>query len=172
MESALIRTQDVADSQIAPLVTDSLLAGDPVAVARLDAAVEPLMRQSIRHIKVWDASTEVIYSDMAEAVGSPYAVEPWMSALLAGGEGTATFGEQRESETGDGIEGRFVEVYVRSDAEVGPLVFEAYFDESIVHAEQARLLQTMVPPVILGMVTLADRDALGWDSDHPSPELG
>lgn len=154
LESALIRTQDIADSQIAPLVTESLLEADPAAVARLDAVVEPLLRQSIQHIKVWDESNEVIYSDMAEAVGFPYRMEPWMSALLAGGEGTATFGVQRESEAGDGIGGRFVEVYVRSDAAVGPLVFEAYFDESIVHSEQARLLQTMVPPVILGMVTL------------------
>lgn len=86
LDSAVVLTQRVADLAIRPLVDEALLAGDPVALAALDHALEPWRKDAaVLRIKVWSADGRVVYSDLRSLVGQRFDLPEWGRALLAGG---------------------------------------------------------------------------------------
>jgi two-component system NarL family sensor kinase len=157
LDSAVVLTQRVADLAIRPLVNEALLAGDPVALAALDHALEPWRKDAaVLRIKVWSADGRVVYSDLRSLVGQRFDLPEWGRALLAGGPGTASLESQRDQENEhESASGELVEVYVSSAAADGTrLIFEAYYDDEPVRDEQQAVLYSMIPPVLLSLAAL------------------
>ncbi|OFI37356.1 two-component sensor histidine kinase [Arthrobacter sp. SW1] len=157
LESATVMTQGVADYAMAPVATEQLLNGDPAAVALLDQRLRPWLegRGAIR-VKVWDARSRIVYSDVPELIGRTFELDGEARALLAGGPATATLEKQDSPENGfEASSGELVEVYVRAMAQSGDqLIFEAYYDGTQVRREQASYLLGIVPPLLLAMSAL------------------
>lgn len=157
LDNALLLTQRVADLTIKPLVNEALLAGDAAALDALDKALEPWREDAaVLRIKVWDGSGRVVYSDIRSLVGQHFALPGWGRDLLAGGPGTASLENQQELENEYELaSGELVEVYVSSSATDGtPLIFEAYYDDDPVRAEQQEVLYSMIPPLLLALAAL------------------
>lgn len=157
LDNALLDTQRVADLTIKPLVNEALLAGDAAALDALDKALEPWREDAaVLRIKVWDGSGRVVYSDIRSLVGQHFALPGWGRDLLAGGPGTASLENQQELENEYELaSGELVEVYVSSSATDGtPLIFEAYYDDDPVRAEQQEVLYSMIPPLLLALAAL------------------
>lgn len=157
LNNARSSTQQLADFAIGPLVTDDLLAGNSSAIEGVDDRLEPwLDRGPVRRIKVWDATGRIVYSDVQALIGQKFPLPGWAEDLLNGAEGTATLEHQNELENEFEVgAGELVEVYVRSEAANGdPLIFEAYYDDDDVRAEQATVLRDMAPAILLSLAAL------------------
>lgn len=160
LDNARTSTQRLADFAISPLVTEQLFAGDPIAIQELDDRLAPwLDRGNVLRVKVWDTTGRIVYSDMRSLIGREYPVPDWGADLLAGGMGMATVEHQDQLENEfESTAGELVEVYVRSSAATGdPLLFEAYYDDDGVRAEQTMVLHEMAPAILvaLGVLQLA-----------------
>lgn len=150
-------TQRLADFAVGPLVTEDLLAGRSSAIQGVDSRLDPWLNEGpVLRIKVWDADGRIVYSDVDALIGRKYPFPGWAEDLLSGGRGTATIERQDELENEFGVNaGELVEVYVRSKAATGdPLIFEAYFNDDDVRAEQTTVLQDMAPAVLLALAAL------------------
>jgi signal transduction histidine kinase len=151
------RTHDLADHAVAPLITDELRAGDPAALRRLD---DRLARwesgDHVVRVKVWDPTGRVIYSDLPSLIGETFPLPVWSSDLLSGGADRASLGtEHRLDNVLDSDMGDLVEVNVRAaDASGRPIIFEAYFNDEAVSAEQEALVGEIVPAFALSLVAL------------------
>jgi len=150
-------THDLADHAVAPLITDELRAGDPAALRRLD---DRLARWEsgdyIVRVKVWDPTGRVIYSDLPSLIGETFPLPAWRSDLLSGGVDRTSLGtEHRLDHVLDSDLGELVEVNVRAtDATGQPIVFEAYFNDEAVSAEQEALAGEIIPAFALSLVAL------------------
>lgn len=150
-------TERLADNSLAPIVTETLLAGDPEALDAIDQRLAPWMEKgSIVRINIWDAAGTLVYSDQRELIGDERSMPGWTAALLADGPGRATFENFTDDEEDDSPgSGKFVEVYVGARAATGqPLIFEAYFDDTIVRDEQLTVLLGMTPAFLLSLAAL------------------
>ncbi|MFF0903253.1 UNVERIFIED_CONTAM: sensor histidine kinase [Kocuria sp. CPCC 205316] len=152
VEHVLRVTQRLANYAVAPLITDDLLVGDADATAVLDTRLRPWLADgTIRRIKIWDQDGTIVYSDEHELIGQNYGPPSWDEDLVARGEGVAAIEHQQDAENSrESGAGRLVEVYVGFVAAGGEqLVFEAYYDDSIVRAEQHSVLMGMAPAFLL-----------------------
>jgi two-component system NarL family sensor kinase len=157
LDNARSSTQRLADFAIGPLVTDDLLDGDREAIDGIDQRLEPwLARGPVLRIKVWDETGRIVYSDVEELIGEQFTLPDWGRELLLGAPGTATLEHQDELENEfEANAGELVEVYVASRAATGdPLIFEAYYDDDDVRAEQAKVLWDLAPAVLLVLAIL------------------
>ncbi len=157
LDNARSQTQRLADFAVGPAVTEELMAKDKAAIAALDRRLAPWTNGGpVQRIKVWDSEGTIVYSDVRELIGQQYQFEDWAEDLLSGGPGTATLERQEELENEfEENAGELVEVYVMSKAATGePLIFEAYYDDADVRAEQAKVLWDMAPAVLLALAVL------------------
>lgn len=157
LDNAIDMTQRLADYAIGPLVTENLLAAEPEALRSMEERLAPWVDdEAIRRIKVWTADGRIVYSDQTELIGQTFELEDWAEQLLGGGPATASIESQLELENEfESHEGELVEVYVASSSVTGqPLIFEAYFDDDVVRREQASVLLTTAPTILLALVAL------------------
>ena len=147
----------VAEGIVAPLVTSELRAGDPAALAHLDALMRNRMSDgSIFRIKIWTADQRILYSDRADLIGRHYPLEHADLALLGTTNASAAISDLQHSENVDerGTHGQAVEVYAGFvGADGSPLIFEAYLPAGAVYQNAYRLERALLP-LSLGSVTL------------------
>ncbi|WP_150307101.1 sensor histidine kinase [Planctomonas psychrotolerans] len=157
LDNARSSTQRLADFAVGPLITSELLAGSPEAARGIDERLRPWIDGGpVLRIKVWDSSGRIVYSDVDELVGQDFPLPDWAEQLLSGGRGSATIERQNELENRfEADAGELVEVYVRSEAATGdPLIFEAYYDDDDVRAEQMAVLWDTVPALLVSLAVL------------------
>jgi len=157
LSNVILVTQRLADYALAPMVSSQLLSGNPLALRALDARLAPwLDKGAVLRIKVWNADGRIVYSDVSELIGKQYELPEAGSAVLTGGPGVSEIGMSTASEhVLQPLPGDVVEVYVGSSAATGTaLVFEAYFDDDIVRAEQTSVLLDMAPAFLLALAVL------------------
>lgn len=119
--------------------------------------LEPWLNEgNVLRVKVWDSTGRIVYSDVNSLIGRIYPLPKWGEDLLLTGVGTASLEKQDEDENEfEASAGELVEVYVRSTAATGqPLMFETYYDDDDVRAEQAEVLQDMAPAILLALGVL------------------
>jgi two-component system, NarL family, sensor kinase len=124
------RTTDLlAAVLVQPLVDERLLAGDPAAVAAVDAALrDRLAETSVLRLKIWTADGRVVYSDEARLVGLTYPLDDADQQTLRDGVTRAAVSDlSRPENRFERSAGRLLEVYGQLEGPAGePLLLETY----------------------------------------------
>lgn len=150
-------TQRLADYAISPSMADGLLRGDEQVLDQLEDRLAPWMTdEAIVRIKIWSESGTVLYSDIRGLVGATFDLEPWARELLAGGPATLSVEQQQDEENQyENDVGNLVEVYVASRLNPEtPMLFEVYYDDSVVRNPQHRVVVGIIPLLLLSMAAL------------------
>ncbi|MGY1680099.1 sensor histidine kinase [Geodermatophilus sp. SYSU D01176] len=124
------RTTDLlADVLVQPLVDDRLLAGDPAAIAAVDAALrDGLAQTAVLRVKIWTPDGRVVYSDEARLIGSTYPFDDVDQQTLRDGVTRAAVSDlSRPENRFEPSGGRLLEVYGLIEGPTGePLLLETY----------------------------------------------
>ena len=153
----LTLTQRLADYAVSPTLAHDLHQGNPEALKQIEERLSPwISDDAIVRIKIWAADGTILFSDVTSLIGQKFELEPWAAQLLAGSPGTISLGEQHDEEnTFESSSGDLVEVYVLSSADANmPLLFEVYYDDSVVRKPQRNILLGMIPVLLLSMAIL------------------
>lgn len=157
LDDATLRTRELAEYTVGPLISDAVRAGDQAAIHLVDAELEPWLSDgSLVRVKVWGSDGNILYSDRTDAIGQVYALPAWSRDLLAVGQEHAWFGRPASSDNAsESLMGDLVEINVRSvDATGKPVIFEAYFSDDDILAEQFRLWMDVLPVLVISLLVL------------------
>lgn len=142
---------------VEPRLTPAVVAGDPQALAGLDADLRRLVLQgSLVRVKVWRADGRILYADEPRLVGQTFALgEDEQEAL----RDRSTDSEISDLSAPENVYerpfGKLLEVYVGLTAADGePLLFEAYFRYDAVETAAAAEWRKYAPPTIAGLLLL------------------
>ena len=158
LETAMESGQNLTIRLLAPETTSAAIAGEPVALARIDSIVRPRMRDgSIARIKIWAMTGRVIYSDQPALIGRIYPLPEAASLLRLGRPAVAQMSDPGKAENEySGVPTKMVEVYTLGKASTGEqLVYEVYFPASVVNKAQHDLLIQMAPVGLAALVLLS-----------------
>src|SRR4051794_3931174 len=150
-------TADVlAEGVVTPNVSDSLLRGDPAAVARLDRVVKgPIVGSSIVRVKIWTAQGKIVYSDEPRLIGSQYNLSEDDAAVLKTGATEAEVSDlSRPENRFERSQGRLLEVYrpIRTPSGT-PLLFETYSRYTSVTSRSGDIWRRFAP-ITIGVLLL------------------
>ncbi|CAN5455190.1 hypothetical protein BH10ACT6_BH10ACT6_13830 [soil metagenome] len=157
LDDAALRTRQLAEYTVAPLLDGGVRAGQQAAILRLDTELKPWLSDgSLMRVKVWSNDGSILYSDRADEIGETYPLPAWSSELLALGGEHAWFGRPADLDNaGEANSGEMVEVNVRSADVAGqPVIFEAYFSDDTLQSEHSRLWLDVLPVLVLSLVIL------------------
>src|SRR5689334_5431820 len=132
----------LASRGVEPFITPQLLAGDPRAVAQLDRVIRRrVLFDPVVRVKIWDASSRIIYSDERALIGSRYPLgEEELAALRNGGSNAEISDLSRPENRFERGYKKLLEVYLGLRATNGtPILFEAYQRFSSVASSGQRL---------------------------------
>ena len=142
---------------IAPVLRDSLLDGDPAAVAAVDAVVRGrLLSDRVVRVKVWRSDGTVIYSDDTAIIGRRFELEPEELEVMETGSAHAEHADLSAPEN-EGERGfdELLEVYDGLRTPSGqPVLFEAYLRFSSVSSEVNRTVRSVLPALLAGLALL------------------
>jgi signal transduction histidine kinase len=156
IEDATRVTTIAATAAAEPVVTDELVAMDPDAIARVDAAVRrQVLRGSLVRVKIWSSDGTIVYSDEGRLIGQRFELSADLIETLGRGpadvEAEARVSNLTEPENQyEEPAVKLLEVYLPIYTPTGtPLLFEAYFRyEGVVEAGRRAWLR--FAPVTLG----------------------
>jgi two-component system, NarL family, sensor kinase len=158
LKFAMQSGRNLARRILAPQTTPAVIAGDKAALARIDTLARARMLDgSVTHIKIWDLTGRVIYSDDPALIGQVFLL-PQADTLpqadqLTVAEVSALGDAENALEVGPADQ--LVEVYTLAKAATGEqLIFETYFPISIVNDAQHDLLLAIMPVALSGLVIL------------------
>ncbi len=162
LDEARSQSVGIASKLAAPLVDDGVRRGDPGASAALTTALTSRIRDgSIRHVKLWDSSGRIIWSDQHELTGRRFDLPNDVVELFGTTQATAELSDlSREENAEQREDGWALEVYVGAfDRDGEPLVFEAYLDTEPMEENADAIVAAFVPlivgaPVLLLLVML------------------
>jgi len=157
LDEATLRTHQLADFTVGPLMVDAVRAGDPAAIRRVNAGLKPWMEDgSLVRVKIWSGDGTILFSDSADLIGDTYPLPDWSPDLLSGGREHAWLGRPIGLDTvNEAAAGELVEINVRStDAAGRPVIFEAYFDDEAVQNAQSRLVLDVLPALVVSLIVL------------------
>ena len=158
MADVRAQTAVVAQTVVGPNLSLDLLAGDPTALAGLDAIVdERVLNERTLRVKLWDADGAIVYSDEPRLIGERYELENDKVWSLTNGDVVS------EISLVDGPENRFeaemadrmLEVYLPIDGpDSQPLLYESYFAMSPVNDSAARIRRQFLPVILIPLVLM------------------
>jgi signal transduction histidine kinase len=143
-------------SIVEPFVTNDVLAGDTVALQRLDAVVrQRVLNRSVVRVKVWSTEGRVIYSDEPRLVGQVFSLDRKEFSLLNSGHIKAGVSDLSDNENAfERPFNKLLEVYVGIRTPGGqPVLFEAYYRFTTVDATAHRVW-VLFMPVMLGALAV------------------
>ena len=152
--SAVIRAQSLVE----PAVADGLLTGKKAAIARLDRVVRrEVLDSSLVRVKVWNRQGKILYSDEPRLIGDTYGLAPDERRALDVGIIEAEVSDLAEAENRyERSYGKLLEVYLPIRSPSGtPLLFEAYYDYSLVARNGNRLFRSFAP-ISLGALLMLE----------------
>ena len=140
-----------ASGIVAPLLDDDVVAMDPVALDRVDAAVRDFVLQgSLVRVKVWREDGTIVYSDEPRLIGEQFELDEGEVAVLNGDGQVAEVSDLSRPENRFETESQLLEVYSRAETSSGtPLLFEAYFRYTGV-TDVGRHLWAQFAPITIG----------------------
>jgi two-component system NarL family sensor kinase len=141
-----------------PLITPSVLRGDPAALARLDRTVHAriLHGTPIVRVKIWDSSGRIVYSDARQLIGAKFSLgEDELRTLHGGGIDADASNLGRPENRTERRFKRLVEVYVGIRGPGGtPLLYEEYERSSAISASSRRQWMGLLPALLGGLLVL------------------
>nr|WP_297423520.1 ATP-binding protein [uncultured Actinotalea sp.] len=144
----------IARGIVAHGVDDGLLAGEPEAVAAMEARVgDRLAPERIDRLNIWSPDGVVVWSTEPFLIGGEYPEHDWNTDVRERGLPMATFEDHGAPRFGyEPRHGRFVEIDVPFVSPAGDeLILEVFYPSSVVHDRQTHMLLSLLP---VGLVTL------------------
>ena len=135
----------------APLVNAGVRAHATGAAKELTDVMHNRMRDgSVTHIKVWDKSGMVIWSDEKNLVGRRFPLTEDVKALFGTRNTTAEVSHLDKAENaGEQKSSELLEVYAGTyDADAQPMVFEAYFSIDSMQSDQETIYRSYLPAIV------------------------
>jgi two-component system, NarL family, sensor kinase len=138
----------LAHGLVGPQLTPDLLAGDPVAVTRLNRVIHERLvpRTSLRRVKVWSPEGRVLYSDDRREIGRTFALTATQRSVFRTGTAVADVSDLSgaESTFERGLGSRLLETYTLVHANNGQrALFETYMSYDQIR-EQREAVFTML----------------------------
>ena len=155
LETARGQGAGMAHRLAAPLVDRDVRSGDLAATERLSTVMANRMRDgSVHHIKMWDESGRVIWSDDPELVGQRFELADEVAALFGTRDSIAELSNlSAEENAAARADERRLEVYVGAhDREGVPLVLEAHLATDQMESDARHIVWTFVPLVVGALV--------------------
>ena len=146
----------IADKLAAPLVNrDVRERGRPAADDLNTVMMTRMADGSVRHVKLWDETGRVIWSDEQDLIGQKFPMEEDVTELFDTRKATAELSDLSKKENQlEQSEGELLEVYAGTfDADGEPFVFEAYLTTEQMRSAAQTILVNLVP-LILGTLAL------------------
>jgi len=119
----------LADAVGQPAVQESLLTGDPAAVAAMDAVIrQRVLGPSVVRVKIWDTTGRILYSDEPSLIGERYTMGAEERDVLAHPKIVAEISDLTKPENRlERNQGQLLEVYRPIWTPSGkPMLFEIY----------------------------------------------
>lgn len=156
----------LATAVIEPNLDDAVVAGDPDALARLDALVrrQVLVGPTVT-ARVWSADGTVVYSDKPALIGDRYELdEDDLADLRDGGTDAGVSDLSKPENRFERGYGELLEVYTGVRSTSGePFLFEIYQRQASVESDATRIFRSIVPVVVGSLVLLmAVQLTLAW----------
>jgi len=139
----------------APLVNARVRAQATGAAKELTDVMHNRMRdRSVTHIKVWDKSGMVIWSDEENLVGRHFPLAKDVKALFGTRNVTAEVSALTRAENaGEQKNSELLEVYAGTyDADAQPMVFEAYFSIDSMQSDQETIYRSYLPAIVAALL--------------------
>ncbi len=152
-EFAVLAGQGIVE----PELTDTLLTGDPAALARLDRLVqERVLSDRVVRVKVWTRAGRIVYSDEPRLIGATYRLGADENETLQTGAAHAELSDLGEPENRfERGQGNLYEVYSRVRTPNGtPLLFEAYERSSSLVTSGREIWLPFAAVVLAGLLLL------------------
>jgi two-component system, NarL family, sensor kinase len=152
-------TSTEAESIVKPLLTESLLEGDPGAMARLDGVIraQVLSRRVVR-VKLWDASGRIVYSDDHRQIGQVFPLDAEDAATLRNGGVSADLSDLSKAENAFerlAVKGKLLQVYARVFTDGGtPLLFEFYLPSKHISQAAHNISRSVMPAFLPALLAL------------------
>jgi signal transduction histidine kinase len=151
-------TDDLADSVVAPALTDAM----PHDPAQARAVLDPLVRHwlqngSMVRVKLWTPDGTVLYSDEPRLTGERFALEPEARSALLSPRTDADISDLQLPENRfERGEGKLLEVYRPVWTPDGqPLLFETYFKYDVVSQRSHQLWRAFAGVMLSCLLALA-----------------
>ncbi len=144
-------TRLLADSAVAPALTDDLLSSDPTAIAQLDSVTARLEQSKLARLKIWTDDGTIVYSDEHRLIGLQFELDEHELDILRDGGTAAEVSDLSDPENQFETPGQdLVEVYTKVTTLDGtPLLLEGYYlDEEV--SKSASLISRQFIPVVVG----------------------
>jgi signal transduction histidine kinase len=157
LDDAALRTRQLAEYTVGPLLDSAVRAGEQAAILRVDTDLKPWLSDgSLLRVKVWSSDGSILYSDRADQIGARYPLPTWSRDLFALGRPHTWYGQPADLDNvGEADTGELVEVNVRSADVAGrPVIFEAYFSDDALQNEQSQLWTDVLPVLVISLVIL------------------
>jgi len=142
---------------VTPLLGDDLLTMDREALDRIDAAVRSsVLRGSLVRVKIWAEDGTILYSDEPRLIGERFALGEEEAELFETGGSDAELSDLSEAENRfERQEDKLLEAHTVIRTPNGTQVlFEIYQRFSSINASASRILGTLAPPMIAGLLVL------------------
>jgi two-component system NarL family sensor kinase len=160
-------TRITALSAVEPDLDDSLLRGDPTALARLDRAVRArVLRTPVARVKLWTLDGRIVYSDASPLIGRRFVLgEDELGAARTGRVDADISDVSRPENRYERGLGKLLEVYLPVRTPDGQrLLYEEYLRYSAI-AESGRRQWTSLLPALGGallVLALAQLPLAWW----------
>lgn len=159
LDEARAQAETVAARLAAPLVDEQVREGAPGAAEELETVLANRMADgSLRHLKLWDESGRIVWSDQREVAGRTCDLPAEAQALFGTRRSVAEVSDLASEETvaereGGGME--LLEVYVGAfDRDGRPLVVEAYLPTEEMEQDAQKVLTPFVTLTVGSLVLL------------------
>ncbi len=157
IQEAELLTQILGRAAIEPVLQDSILDGDPAAIAALDAVVRGhILSTSVVRVKLWTREGLIVYSDEPRLIGEMYPLDEEDLRSFDGNLVISGIDSAEDAETRFDREfGTLLEVYLPVHSASGEkFLFEAYLPYSEVAANSNDEWLAFLPALISGLVLL------------------
>src|SRR5262245_33647795 len=151
-------TELIANSVIQPHLRDSIVHGDPAAIAALDNVVKPeVVKDPIVRVKLWSPDGRIVYSDEPRLIGNRYELDPdEHAAFSAAGAAPAEVSDlSRPADRFGRRDHKLLDGDARVTTDNGRrLLFETYLRFSSVSATGRRIWVAFAPALVAGLILL------------------
>ena len=155
VRDAVSRGSGFARGVSAPLIDEGVWRGDRRSMAGFSKVMDGrLLDGSISHIKVWDHTGRILWSDEKVLVGRRFELEPAVARLFVTGGAVGTFSlPDRAENVAERDEGALLEVYAEAPSATGePVIVESYWPPGRIQADSTQVMER-IEPLTLGALT-------------------